>query len=230
MMSIRQLLSTAGLVIATLAGASAVARADIYVLTEADGTKRFSNLPNDPRYQLYLRSPTEYRLKDTAEFRNVRNPGDFRLRSPSGKKTEPDLLANPLLAAKPYRQHVVEAAKETNLDPALIYAVMAAESNYNANAVSNKGAVGLMQLMPGTARRYGVKEKEIRQPDKNIRAGALYLADLVQMFDGNLHLALAGYNAGENVVVRYGNRIPPYAETRAYVPRVLAHYDQLRLR
>jgi len=107
---------------------------------------------------------------------------------------------------------------------------MATESNYNARAVSNKGAMGLMQLMPDTARRYGVKEKDIRQPDKNIRAGAQYLADLVQMFDGDLRLALAGYNAGENVVVRYGNRIPPYPETRAYVPRVLAHYDQLRLR
>jgi len=226
MTSLRQLLGS--LIIAALALAATAARADIYVLVEPDGTKRFSNLPNDPRYKLYLRSPTEYKLKDTAEIRNVRNPGDYRLRSPNGR--QPDLLENPRIAGKPYREHVVEAAKATNLDPALIYAVMATESNYNARAVSNKGAMGLMQLMPDTARRYGVKEKDIRQPDKNIRAGAQYLADLVQMFDGDLRLALAGYNAGENVVVRYGNRIPPYPETRAYVPRVLAHYDQLRLR
>jgi soluble lytic murein transglycosylase-like protein len=228
MTSIRQLLGT--MLLATLAVGAAPARADIYVLIEKDGSKRFSNQPNDPRYQLYLRSPTDYTLKDTAEIRNVRNPGDYRLRAPWGRKIEPDLLANPLLAAKPYREHVVEAAKETNLDPALIHAVITAESNYNANAVSHKGAVGLMQLMPDTARRYGVKGREIRQPDKNIRAGAQYLADLVRIFDGDLHLALAGYNAGENAVLRYGNRIPPYAETRAYVPRVLAHYDQLRLR
>ena len=80
-----------------------------------------------------------------------------------------------------------------------------------------------------TARRYGLKDKEIRHPDKNIRAGAQYLADLIRMFDGDLKLALAGYNAGENVVVRYGHKVPPYAETQAYVPRVLRVYDQLRL-
>ena len=73
-------------------------------------------------------------------------------------------------------------------------------------------------------------KKEIKQPEKNIKAGAQYLADLLQMFDGDVQLALAGYNAGENSVVRHGNRIPPYAETRAYVPRVLNAYDQLRLR
>jgi soluble lytic murein transglycosylase-like protein len=108
--------------------------------------------------------------------------------------------------------------------------VIAAESNYNPNARSNKGAVGLMQVMPDTGRRYGVKEKELKHPEKNIRAGVQYLADLIDLFDGDLKLALAGYNAGENAVLRHGRKVPPFAETQAYVPRVLRFYDTLRLR
>jgi soluble lytic murein transglycosylase-like protein len=231
MTNIRQRIGRIGTVIAAaaLALASAAAHADIYVLIEKNGSVRFSNVPNDPRYRLYHRDP-EYKLRDTAEFRNVRNPGDYRLRAPWGRKIEPDVLANPRLARQPFQAHVVEAAKQTNLDPALIHAVIVAESNYNPNAVSPKGAQGLMQLLPDTARRYGVMRKEIREPEKNIKAGAQYLADLMQMFDGDVRLALAGYNAGENSVVRHGNRIPPYPETLAYVPRVLNTYDRLRLR
>jgi soluble lytic murein transglycosylase-like protein len=213
--------------LAALLAAAAPACADVYSFVDEDGTVRFSNQPDDPRYKLYLREPTEYKLRDTKELRNLRNPGDFRLRAPWGKR--PDLLQNPALEGKPYQEHVIVAAKSTQLDPALIHAVITAESNYNPNAVSEKGAVGLMQLMPDTARRYGVKGKEIRHPEKNITAGAQYLADLIRMFDGDLKLALAGYNAGENVVLRYGRKVPPYAETQAYVPRVLRVYDQLRL-
>jgi soluble lytic murein transglycosylase-like protein len=214
---------------ALLAVAAPAARADVYSFVEEDGTVRFSNQPDDPRYKLYLRDPAEYKLRETKEFRNLRNPGDYRLRAQWGKKTDPDPLENPLLHGKPFQEHVIVAAKDTQVDPALIHAVITAESNYNPNAVSNKGAQGLMQLMPDTARRYGVKPKEIKLPEKNIMAGAQYLADLIRMFDGDLKLALAGYNAGENVVVRYGRKVPPYAETQAYVPRVLRVYDQLRL-
>jgi len=223
--SLRTLGPTAAL--AALLAAAAPACADVYSLVEEDGTVRFSNQPDDPRYKLYLREPSEYKLRDTKEFRNLRNPGDFRLRAPWGKR--PDLLENPALQGKPFQEQVIGAAKDTQLDPALIHAVITAESNYNPNAVSDKGAVGLMQIMPDTARRYGVKDKEIKHPEKNIKAGAQYLADLIRMFDGDLKLALAGYNAGENVVLRYGRRVPPYAETQAYVPRVLRVYDQLRL-
>lgn len=213
--------------LAALLAAAAPTGADVYSFVEEDGTVRFSNQPDDPRYKLYLREPAEYKLRDTKEFRNLRNPGDFRLRAPWGKR--PDLLENPALQGKPFQEHVIVAAKTTQLDPALIHAVITAESNYNPNAVSEKGAVGLMQLMPDTARRYGVKAKEIKHPEKNIAAGAQYLADLIRMFDGDLKLALAGYNAGENVVLRYGRKVPPYAETQSYVPRVLRVYDQLRL-
>ncbi len=223
--SLRTLGRTAAL--AALLALAAPAGADIYSFVEEDGTVRFSNQPDDPRYKLYFRDPAEYKLREAKEFRNLRNPGDYRLRAAWGKKGDP--LANPLLEGKPFQAHVIVAAKDTQLDPALIHAVITAESNYNPNAVSNKGAAGLMQLMPDTARRYGLKDKEIRHPDKNIKAGAQYLADLIRMFDGDLKLALAGYNAGENVVVRYGHKVPPYAETQAYVPRVLRVYDQLRL-
>jgi len=223
--SLRTLGRTAAL--AALLAAAAPACADVYSFVEEDGTVRFSNKPDDPRYKLYLREPTEYKLRDAKEFRNLRNPGDFRLRASWGKR--PDLLENPALEGKPFQEQVIVAAKNTQLDPALIHAVITAESNYNPNAVSDKGAVGLMQLMPDTARRYGVKGKEMRHPEKNITAGAQYLSDLIRMFDGDLKLALAGYNAGENVVLRYGRRVPPYAETQAYVPRVLRVYDQLRL-
>ena len=213
--------------LAALLAAAAPACADVYSFVDEDGTVRFSNKPDDPRYKLYLREPTEYKLRDAKEFRNLRNPGDFRLRAAWGKR--PDLLENPALEGKPFQEQVIVAAKNTQLDPALIHAVITAESNYNPNAVSDKGAVGLMQLMPDTARRYGVKGKEMRHPEKNITAGAQYLSDLIRMFDGDLKLALASYNAGENVVLRYGRRVPPYAETQAYVPRVLRVYDQLRL-
>lgn len=218
-------------VAAAFACAVPVANANVYALVEEDGTVRLSNTPDDPRYKLFFREPTEYKLKDAAQVRGVRNPGDYRLRAAWGRADpKSDLFANPLLADKPYQEQVVEAAKEHRLDPALVHAVIAAESNYNPNALSNKGAVGLMQVMPDTGRRYGVKEKELKQPAQNIRTGAQYLADLIDMFDGDLKLALAGYNAGENAVLRHGRNIPPFAETQAYVPRVLRFYDTLRLR
>jgi soluble lytic murein transglycosylase-like protein len=214
-----------------LAGAAPLAHANVYSLVEEDGTVRFSSTPDDPRYKLFLREPTEYRLKDPAEVRGVRNPGDLRLRAAWGRADpKGDVFANPLLAGKPYQGAVVQAAKAHQVDPALVHAVIAVESNYNPHARSHKGALGLMQVMPDTGRRYGVHEKELRHPEKNIRAGVQYLADLIELFDGDVRLALAGYNAGENAVLRHGRRIPPFAETQAYVPRVLRFYDDLRVR
>jgi soluble lytic murein transglycosylase-like protein len=216
------------LVAAAALGCTApLVHADVYMLVEDDGTVRMSNSPDDPRYKLYLREPTGSKLRDPAQVRGVRNPGDLRLRAAWGR-ADPR-FENPLLADKPYQEEVVQAAKEHKLDPALVHAVIAAESNYNPNAVSEKGAVGLMQVMPDTGRRYGVQAKELKQPQTNIRAGAQYLADLIAMFDGDLKLALAGYNAGENAVLRHGRKVPPFAETQAYVPRVLRFYDTLRL-
>ena len=112
------------------------------------------------------------------------------------------------------------------MDPALIHAVIAVESGYNPSARSSAGAVGLMQLMPGTAKRYGVKNR--LDPAQNIHGGARYLRDLQVMFDNNLQLVLAAYNAGEEAVRKYGRRIPPYRETAAYVPKVMQLYRKYR--
>jgi soluble lytic murein transglycosylase-like protein len=123
---------------------------------------------------------------------------------------------------------IERTALETRVSPELLHAVIRAESGYNSTAVSHAGAGGLMQLMPGTAERYGVRDRF--DPAQNLRGGATYLRDLMQMFDDNLPLALAGYNAGENAVINNGYKIPPYAETREYVKRVLQYYAEERLR
>ena len=122
---------------------------------------------------------------------------------------------------------VARIAKRYQLEPALIHAVISAESAYKVKATSSAGAQGLMQLMPATAQRFGVRDAY--QPLANIDAGSRYLRWLLDTFQA-LPLALAGYNAGENAVRKYGYRIPPYRETQAYVPRVLAYYRYFRLR
>jgi soluble lytic murein transglycosylase-like protein len=114
------------------------------------------------------------------------------------------------------------------VDRALVYALMRQESGFNPQAMSPVGARGLMQLMPATAQRYGVHN--IMDPAENILGGVKYLRDLLQMFQGNLELAVAAYNAGENAVIRYGNRVPPYAETAHYVPKVLSFYKKFQNR
>jgi soluble lytic murein transglycosylase-like protein len=220
---------------AVFAGAGAARAGDLYGFVDESGRVHVTATPpaGDSRYQLFLRAPDDYLLKEAAALPPTRNPGDFRLRSPMARMSadaEKDLLANPALAAKPYRDEVFEASKEHRVDPALVYAVMRAESNYNPNAVSEKGAVGLMQIMPDTGRRFGLKEKELKVPGKNIRTGVQYLSELITLFDGDLRLAVAAYNAGENAVIRHGRRVPPYAETIAYVPRVLRAYEELRLK
>ncbi|MGQ0792652.1 MAG: lytic transglycosylase domain-containing protein [Deltaproteobacteria bacterium] len=112
------------------------------------------------------------------------------------------------------------------VDPNLVKAVIKVESNFNSMAVSPKGAMGMMQLMPGTAKILGVTEPF--NPSENIRGGVAYLKKLMAMFGGDVKLALAGYNAGENAVIKHGYSIPPYAETRGYVESVLAHYNHLK--
>ncbi|HEY9191334.1 MAG TPA: lytic transglycosylase domain-containing protein [Methyloversatilis sp.] len=119
-------------------------------------------------------------------------------------------------------ESIARASQASGIDARLLSAVIAVESAHDTRAVSPKGAAGLMQLMPDTARRYGVRDRF--DPDQNVMGGALYLRDLMQRFDNRLELVLAAYNAGESAVERHGRKIPPYAETRRYVPRVLGHY------
>ncbi|MCP5144330.1 MAG: lytic transglycosylase domain-containing protein [Gammaproteobacteria bacterium] len=125
---------------------------------------------------------------------------------------------------KRYTPAITALATEYALDEALLHAVITAESAYDPNAISTAGAVGLMQLMPATAQRYGVSNR--RDPGANLRGGTRYLRDLLVMFDNNITLAVAAYNAGENAVIQYGKQIPPYEETRNYVRKVLAYYRE----
>ena len=114
--------------------------------------------------------------------------------------------------------------KQYGVDPFLIYCTMSQESSFNSTATSPKGAQGLMQLMPGTAARYGVTNPyDVAQ---SIKGGTRYLKDLLEMFNGRVDLALAGYNAGEGAVMKYGNNIPPYSETRNYVKLILKRYTK----
>lgn len=131
------------------------------------------------------------------------------------------------LSHLPYAGQIESAARMSKLDPALVHALVSVESGHRQDAISPKGAIGLMQLMPGTALRYGVRTPG-KSSEENLRAGTLYLRDLLNMFDNRLDLALAAYNAGEGAVAKYGNRIPPYQETRKYVPAVLEKYEGWR--
>jgi soluble lytic murein transglycosylase-like protein len=183
-----------------------IAHADIYRYVDADGAIHFTNVPQDSRFKVYLK---EKRKPD---------PVTDMLASEIRYYDEKDRAR--------YAKPIQDAAKATRLEPALIHAVISAESGYNPFARSRKGAAGLMQLMPETAKRYGVKNR--LDPAQNISGGARYLRDLIRMFNNDLQLAVAAYNAGENAVVRAGNHIPPFQETMAYVPRVMTYYRKYR--
>ena len=163
--------------------------------------------PVDPGYRLYARTN-----------RFIVHPGALR------KAPRQVVSQAPVPMPSIYDRHIEAAASETNVDAGLIRAVISVESGYNPLARSPKGAMGLMQLMPETARKYGVKN--IRDPAQNIQGGARYLRALMEMFGNDLKLVLAAYNAGEETVMKYGRRIPPFAETVAYVPKVLSRYKK----
>ncbi len=183
-------------------GYAGVSYADVFRLVDDLGIVHLTNVPVDHGYQIMLHSPRC-------------TPGD-------SKPKASDLLHG----KKPYNKIVARAAREHNLDKALLQAIITVESGYNPRAVSSEGAAGLMQLMPATAQRYGVIDRY--DPEENIQAGARYLRDLINQFHDDLPLALAAYNAGEDAVVHYGNTIPPFPETRQYVPRVLNLYRRYR--
>jgi soluble lytic murein transglycosylase-like protein len=181
---------------------SAVCRADIYSYTDEQGVSHFSNVPSDSRYHLLIGS-------------SAAAPAAAH----SGK------IANWLAKSSTYDAIIESAAVANTLQPALIRALIVVESGFNPRALSKRGAVGLMQLLPETARRYGVADSY--DPGQNIRAGTRYLSDLMALFDSNTELALAAYHAGEAAVARYGGHIPPFKETLQYVPSVLKVYRAL---
>jgi soluble lytic murein transglycosylase-like protein len=188
---------------------STPAHGNIYAYTDERGVTHFTNIPQtDRRYRVVY--------KDSAT-------SPTRVRGLTGLGATATAPWKPSEADIKRFAHIIDlAAKMHSLDPALVHAVIRAESGYNPNAVSPKGASGLMQLIPATAQRYGVTN--IFDPVENIYGGTRYLRDLLRMFNGNVELALAGYNAGENAVIRAGNRVPNYQETVAYVPKVMGFY------
>jgi len=121
---------------------------------------------------------------------------------------------------------IVESGKRNSVDPLLLYSIMHQESSFKPRAMSYKGARGLMQLMPGTAARFGVSN--MWDPKQNIEGGARYMRFLLSLFSGDVRLALAGYNAGEGAVMKYGYQVPPYSETREYVRRIGNRYGMIR--
>ena len=122
--------------------------------------------------------------------------------------------------------YIVESGKRNAVDPLLLYSIMHQESSFKPRAMSNKGARGLMQLIPSTASRFGVTN--IWDPKQNIEGGARYMRFLLNLFNGDVRLALAGYNAGEGAVMKYGYQVPPYSETREYVRRIGNRYSLIR--
>jgi soluble lytic murein transglycosylase-like protein len=141
----------------------------------------------------------------------------------SEKTFDKKLEAEPLVGvATPYDKMISAAGTKYGVDPELIRLVIGQESGFKANARSHKNAQGLMQLIPETAQRFGIKNPY--DPQQNINGGTRYLSWLLNRFDGDVKLALAGYNAGENAVKRYGNKVPPYKETREYVKKITAAY------
>lgn len=139
------------------------------------------------------------------------------------KAAAPNLEALPSrVDHTPYDRMISAAGARYGVDPDLIRLVIGQESGFKPNARSHKNAQGLMQLIPETAQRFGIKNPY--DPQQNINGGTRYLSWLLNRFDGDVKLALAGYNAGENAVKRYGNKVPPYRETRQYVKKITAAY------
>jgi soluble lytic murein transglycosylase-like protein len=184
-----------------LAVASAGAATRIYTYVDADGVKHFTDMPDNNRYRLLVISPNEM--------------------TQSGDRYSANMLAR----ASQYDAIIEKAAVSAAVEPNLLRAVIVVESGFNSRAVSKRGAVGLMQLMPATASRFGVSNPY--DPLENVHGGARYLKFLMDRFGQNVRLALAAYNAGEEAVDRNGGQIPPFTETMAYVPKVLKIYHML---
>jgi soluble lytic murein transglycosylase-like protein len=178
-------------------------QAEIYKYRGADGSYHFTDRPMGGRYKLVWRSG-----------KSSKKRGSYSL----AKMRENKSKLTPIIE---------KVAKDLRLHPGLLHAMVRVESAYNPQAVSKKGAQGLMQLMPATADRYGVANSY--DPKQNLEGGARYLKDLLVLFEYDMRLALAAYNAGENAVKRYGNSIPPFPETIDYVDKVLGHYERNKL-
>jgi len=199
-----QIFSRQTLVLALLLSIGCVASGpssavEVYKYVDSKGVVHLTDRPTHDRYQLIQKAGKKLRMPRI----------NFRDKDANRKR---------------FASRIAEVANRYQVPEALLHAVITIESAYDPNAISRAGAVGLMQLMPATAKRYGVANR--RNPSANLTGGTRYLKDLLLRFDSNLELALAGYNAGENAVEKFGNRIPPFDETRNYVRKVLQLYSQ----
>ena len=216
------------------------ARADVWGYVDARGVAHFSSNRLDERYELFFRGNESFAVgkgeKPVAVLGAIGMlAGPVQAQGPGS--VPPKLLAffDVSPSYKAVKHLLRDASQLHGIDYELLQALIATESGFDTHAVSPKGAVGLMQLIPPTAQRYGVKadknsaiEKKLTDPKINIGAGSRYLSDLIKMFPGQLELALAAYNAGEGAVQRAGNKIPNYPETRNYVTTVMQLYSHLK--
>ena len=194
------------------------AAADVYKYVDDSGHVYYTDKPKHSGFKLILSSPPAFAyVPASMDARRLRTVAKAPRRNAqlSVARAQRQMEYAPLIDAAAYKY---------SLDPALLHAVIRAESGYNPEAVSNKGAAGLMQLMPATASRFGVRDRF--DPQDNIEGGARYLSQLLDMFPWDVKLAVAAYNSGENTVKRFGNQVPPIAETRNYVERVLSYYNR----
>jgi len=219
------------LVLCSLLCATQLAHADMWIYTDAQGVKHFASSQLDKRYALMFRGMP---APETGAAESVGGATlDARYASaPVSTKSLAAMEASPRFMA--VKQHLHTAADANQLDVALLQAVITTESGFNPSAVSPKGAVGLMQVMPATAQRYGLASDQggtvaakLTDPKTNIQTGARYLRDLINMFPGQLELAVAAYNAGEGAVQKAGNKIPNFKETQNYVRSVMQLYKRL---
>ncbi len=192
-LTIKIFLSISAVCICFLLMTAEYACADIYKYVDAEGVLHLTNVPSNSRAK-YVLVMREKRIT-------------FRY----------DIDVNK------FDEFISNSSNKHNIDPALVRAVIKAESNFNHRAVSPVGAQGLMQLMPATASQLQVDDAF--HPEKNIEGGVRYLSYLIKLYRGNLTLALAAYNAGEGAVAKYHNQVPPYRETRNYIKRVLSFYN-----
>lgn len=207
---------------------AAPACAEVWGYVDEKGVAHFASEKVDERYELFFRGGESF---DTRK--GVGTPRAVAVPSRSASKLIAYFDISPRY--KQVKHHLREAAREHEIEMELLQALIATESGFDPRAVSPKGAVGLMQIMPATAERYGVRgdakttvSKKLVDPRTNIRTGTRYLRDLMRRFPGQLELALAAYNAGEGAVQRAGNRIPNYRETQNYVKTVMQLYAMLR--
>lgn len=206
---------------------AAPAQADLWVYVDPEGTMHLSEDPRDKRYQRYVPPQPGDDLATPDDL-----PADRTPQIPTPEQLTFFEISHDYKAVK---HHLREAARRYQVDYALLQALVATESRFDAQAVSHRGAVGLMQLMPATAAHYGVKgganatqATRLADPRTNILTGTRHLRYLIDRFPGRLDLAVAAYNAGEGAVRRAGNEVPPYRETQSYVKNVLALYAALK--